>query len=175
MKTLILFVGVLSLVFLCSRHAEALENQLIVGGSLDYALEFDDELQHGGGVGVHSWFGLTDAVAIGGRIAYAAHAAPNDEGDNELRNVITAAAGLYFVLDIIRVIPYAGVLIGAAVEIEDDVAASYLMNVCIGADVIITATLTSGLEVSYQALIGDDILPARLVISARMSWRHLFF
>jgi hypothetical protein len=157
-----------------STTALALDRQLLLGGDVSYAQEFVDESGPGAGTGLHVSYGLTDAVAVGGIVGWAGHAARSGE-ELDLRSTVTAAAGLYFVLDVIRIVPYLGLLVGAAVSVDDDVAAGYLLDVRGGADVIVTPSFMAGLELTYQLVVGRDILPARLVVSARLSWRHLFF
>jgi hypothetical protein len=156
-------------------ESQAYDRQLVLGADLSYAHELVDESGPGGGVGVHAWYKISDYVAVGGQLAWAGLAADDGEGGAELRNVITAAAGLYYILDIIRIVPYAGLLVGAAVGLQDGVDASYLLQICGGADFLVNPFFTTGLELSYQFLVGESIMPARLVISIRLNWRHMFF
>jgi hypothetical protein len=150
-------------------------DHLVLGGDLSYAHEFVGDGHPGGGAGLHVWYSFYDWVAVGGKVAWAGHAAPGADGEDELRNVITAAAGMYFILDIIRVVPYIGFLPGVAVSIQDETEIDYLLDICAGLDVLINARLTAGVELAYQLLVGDDVLPARLVASVRFSWRHIIF
>lgn len=152
----------------------ALDRQLLLGGDLFYAHEFIDESGPGTGAGLHVSYGLTDAVAVGGILGWAGHFA--DAGDDlDLRHTVTAAAGMYFVLDVIRVVPYLGILTGAAVSIDEEVRPGYLLDIRGGADVIVTPSFMFGIELTYQLVVGRDILPARLVASIRFSWRKIFF
>lgn len=155
--------------------AWALDRQLTVGGDLSYAHEFIDESGPGVGAGLHVSYGLTDAVAVGGAVAWANHF--DDSGaELDLRQTITASAGFYYALDVFRVVPYLGLLMGAAVAIDaEGTHAGYLLDLRGGADVIATPSFTVGVELAYQFVVGEDILPARLVASVRLSWRHIFF
>jgi hypothetical protein len=168
--------GVLVLVVLLApARAQALDS-LVIGGDLSFAHEFVGDGNPGGGAGGHIWYSFADFVAVGGMVGWAGHAAPSADGsDTELRNVITAAAGMYFILDIIRVVPYIGLLSGVAVSLQNETEVDYLLNIAAGADVLVNAFFTVGLELDYQLLVGDDILPARLVVSVRMNWRHIIF
>ncbi len=172
MRHLVTILSILGI--LAPGSAWALDRQLLLGGDLSYAHEFIDESGPGGSAGAHMWYGITDAVAVGGQLAWAGHVTTIDDS-TELRHVITAAAGIWYVLDIIRVVPYIGLVSGAAVSIQDGAAASYLVGINGGADVIVTPQLMVGFDVGYQFLVGKDILPARLTASFRLSWRHIFF
>lgn len=172
MKTL--GVGIVLVALSTPGRAWALDH-LVVGGDLSYAHEFTGDGHPGGGAGFHMWYSFANWVAVGGTVAWAGHAAPGADGENELRNVITASAGMYFILDIIRVVPYLGFLTGVAVSIQDEAEVDYLLNICGGLDVLVNASLTAGVELAYQLLVGDDVLPARLVASVRINWRHIIF
>jgi hypothetical protein len=155
--------------------AWALDRQLTVGGDVSYAHEFIDESGPGVGAGLHVSYGLTDSVAVGGAVAWANHF--DDSGDElDLRQTVTASAGFYYALDVFRVVPYLGLLMGAAVSIDGEgTHAGYLLDIRGGADVIATPSFTVGVELAYQFIVGDDIVPARLGASVRLSWRHIFF
>lgn len=155
--------------------ARALDRQLTLGGDLSYAHEFIDESGPGVGAGLHVSYGLTDSVAVGGVVAWANHF--DDTADElDLRQTITASVGFYYALDVFRVVPYLGLLMGAAVSVDGEgTHAGYLLDVRGGADVIVRPSFTTGVELAYQLIVGDEILPARLVASVRLSWRHIFF
>lgn len=160
---------------LIATEAQAHDRQLVLGADLSYAQEFVDESGPGGGVGVHAWYKISDWVAVGGQLAWAGLAASDADGESQLRDVITATAGLYYILDVIRIVPYAGLLMGAAIGIQDGVDAAYLLQVCAGGDFMVNPFFTTGLEVAYQLLVGEEVMPARLVVSVRLNWRHMFF
>lgn len=174
-----LFASLLSLVstlIVLSSPSQvwAVDRQITFGGDLFYAHEFIDASGPGTGAGLHVSYGLNDFIAVGGIVGWAGHFA--DFGDDiDLRHTITAATGIYFILDIIRVIPYLGILSGVALLVDDDAAAGYLLDIRGGADVIVTPSFMVGLELAYQLIVGRDILPARLVASIRFSWRHVLF
>lgn len=176
MRQVIKALGVLTLLVGLSFPSQAMAlDSLVLGGDLSYAHEFTGDGHPGGGAGFHIWYSFASWVAVGGTVAWAGHSAPGVDGENELRNVITAAAGIYFIVDIIRVIPYLAVLPGIAISIQDETEVDYLLQISGGIDVMVNARLTTGVELSYQLLVGDDILPARLVASVRMSWRNVIF
>lgn len=168
----VLFVTALILI---PGQALAIDRQLLLGADLSYAHEWGDQSRPGGGASVHAQYFINDYVAVGGAIGWAGHAATDDAGESTLRNVITAAAGLYYFADIIRIVPYAGVLVGAAVSIQDETEAAYLLQICGGGYVLVNAAFTLGAELSYQMLVGEELLPARLVASITLNWRHIFF
>jgi hypothetical protein len=171
----LLFFAVVAAASFAPAAAFALDRQLTLGGDLFYAHEFIDESGPGTGAGLHVSYGLTDAVALGGTVSWAGHVV--DGGDYlALRQTITASAGFYYAFDVIRVVPYLGLLMGAAVSIDgDETSAGYLLDIRGGADVIVTPSFMTGLELGYQFIVGEEILPARLVVAVRLSWRHIFF
>ncbi len=176
MRQVMRALGVLAMFVVLSFPAKALAlDSIVLGGDLSYAHEFTGDGHPGGGAGFHIWYSFANWVAVGGTVAWAGHAAPGADGENELRNVITAAAGIYFILDIIRVIPYLAVLPGVAISIQDETEVDYLLQISGGLDLMVNARFTTGLELSYQLLVGDDILPARLLATVRVSWRHVIF
>ncbi len=170
-------LGLLVLFFVLAMPASARAlDSLVLGGDLSYAHQFTGDGLHGGGAGFHVWYSFTDYIAVGSTVAWAGHAAPSADGDEtELRHVITAAAGMYFIADIIRFVPYLGLLSGVAVSIQDETQVDYLLNIALGADVLINASFTTGVELTYQLLVGDEVVPARLVASVRLNWRHIIF
>ncbi len=155
--------------------ASAIDRQLLVGGDLSFVYEFEGDGRPGGTAGGYGRYFLTDYIALGGNIGWSGLAATDSAGDADLRQVITAAVGLFYFADYIRFVPYIGVLMGAAVALQEETEASYLVQASLGGFLLVTPAFTTGLELSYQALIGDDILPARLVISIQLGWRHIFF
>lgn len=152
----------------------AVDRQITLGGDLFYAHEFIDASGPGTGLGLHVSYGLNDFLAVGGIVGWAGHFASVGD-DVDLRHTVTAATGLYFILDIIRVIPYLGILSGVAALVDEEASAGYLLDIRGGADVIVTPSFMVGLELTYQLIVGRDILPARLVASVRFSWRHVLF
>jgi hypothetical protein len=97
----------LATVCLSSRAAHAYERQWHLGADLGYALQGDSAgLANGGGGGVHAAYGLSDAFNAMVDIDATFHP------KNKLA-LGSVTAGAAYVLDVLRWVPYAGLMIGA--------------------------------------------------------------
>jgi hypothetical protein len=153
----------------------AIDRQLLVGGDLAFAYELADDGRLGGGAGAYGRYFLTDYIAVGANAGWSGLAATDAAGEADLRHVVTAAAGLFYYADYIRFVPYVGVMMGAAVAMQEETNASYLVQASLGGFVLATPAFTAGLDISYQLLVGEEILPLRLTVSIQLGWRHVFF
>lgn len=157
------------------RSADALENDLQLGLDLSYAHESGvEDGQHGAGAGLWVRWGATDAIGVTGLVAWSGQVlSPEDESAPSLRHVATMAAGFLYAVDVLRIIPYLGVMVGAAVAAEAEPHASFLVLGHGGFDFLWTRAFSTGVDVAAQLLVGEQVGPVRVVASVRLSWHQL--
>jgi len=165
---------VVALLSLHSRPARAFDEELQLGLDLAYAVEMgiEGERNHGGGLRGRFRYGLTDAFAVACSIGWGAHAVLVSEGAHVPRNVFTVEIGVIYALDIMRIVPYAGVLVGVAFTSGDGQEAAFSVDLAGGLDLFATQSFSVGLEVAYQLLVASEPAPSRLLVSLRLNWHY---
>lgn len=175
----VLLVTTLALTcFMMPSEAVAFDHELQLGGNLFYAQQFIDEETRppGGGIGFHGRYGLNDWIAIAFETAWAGHSYTlMPKGVTVLRQLVTASVGVHYAIDVFRFLPYISLLIGASTTIQEGVTAvAFLLDAGGGVDWMITDDLSFGISATYQFTVGEEIVPARLCVSVRLSWHRLF-
>ena len=167
-------IGLIALIMLDSQAAWAFDEELQLGLDTAYAVELgaEGERSHGGSLRGRFRYGLTDAFAIAAIIGWAGHAAPSNNDTHVMRNVFTVAVGVVYALDVMRVVPYAGVHVGAAFSSQEVHEAAFLVDIAGGVDLSVTQSFSVGLEVAYQLLVTGEDIPSRLLVSLRFNWHY---
>lgn len=155
-----------------SARADAFGHGLQLGIDVLYAQQFDAEQSSpGGGGGARLRYEFNDAIGITARATWAAHSVRAQESPL-LRQVITASLGAVWAIDVLAVVPFIGVDVGTSVIFQDAIVApSLLIGVGGGFDWSISDLISVGLGVSYQWAWGVYVIPPRLEIAIRVSWR----
>jgi len=147
--------------------AQAYEDQATLFVDLGYAAALgEDSLPtHGivGGLG-GSW-GLTDAWTLRGRLAWAGH--PRD------LQMGTLGVEVFYMLDILELVPFAGLGVDGIVTIADDgtgssIGGTFAIHAVVGLDWLISRRFILGLDIRPHLLplgFSDDALPT-IVLSA---------
>lgn len=144
--------------------AKAYEDQATLFVDLGYAAATGApalaSATHGivGGVG-GSW-GLNDAWTLRGRLAWAGH--PSD------LQVGSLGVEVYYMLDILKLVPFAGLGVDGIATLADDgtgtsFGASFAVHALVGLDWLISRKFILGLDVRPHLLplgLGDDALPS---------------
>lgn len=175
----VLLVATLALTcFMMPAEAVAFDHELQLGGNLFYAQQFVDEETRppGGGIGFRGRYGFNDWIAIAFETAWAGHALtllPKEE--TVLRQLITAAVGVHYAIDVFRFLPYLSLMVGASTTIQQgETQVSFLLDAGGGVDWMVTQSLSVGVAATYQFTVGELIVPARLCVSLRLSWHRVF-
>jgi len=157
---------------LASSPARAFDEELQLGGDAFYAYEIDaDDAAHGVGAAVRMRYGLTDAIGVVAAVAWTSHFNV-PESEDPLRHRVTGAAGVVYALDVFRIVPYLAIWVGAAVDPMVPTA-WFAVRGSGGFDFLWTRAVSSGLEVSYELLVGEEVVPGILTIAIRTSWHRL--
>lgn len=133
-------------------RARAYEDQYTLSVDAGYAavLANPDLPTHGIQVGIGASLGLTAGWSLRGRLAYAAHPA------SETLHVASVGAEVYYVLDILRFVPFVGIGIDGIGTIQSG---------AFGADLGLHAVLGLDWLVSRDVLVGLDVRPYVLPFS----------
>jgi hypothetical protein len=87
--------------------------------------------------------------------------------------VVTAAGGIVYAVDVDRVVPFLALHVGTSVSIEEqEASAAFLLDIGGGIDWSVAREFSIGLAASYQLTATDELLPARLFISIRLNWER---
>jgi len=156
----------------------AFEGELQLGADLSYVHEFQTATNNPGGrVALRGGYAVTDYLAVTAYTSWSGLAARDiadeSQGPLELRQYITATAGVIYALDVLRVVPFMGLGLGVGAIHQGQWSTSFLISALAGFDWKWTHDWSTGFEVAYELLLGTDIIPARLCFSLRMSWHHL--
>lgn len=155
--------------------AKAYEDQATLFVDLGYAaaLGADALPTHGivGGLG-GSW-GLTDAWTIRGRLAWSGH--PRD------LQMGTLGVEVFYMLDILDLVPFAGLGVDGILTIADDgtgssLGGTFAVHAVVGLDWLVSRRFVLGLDVRPHLLplgFGDDALPS-IVLSASLRLSIVF-
>lgn len=155
--------------------AQAYEDQATLFVDLGYAAALDADVPtHGivGGLG-GSW-GINDAWTIRGRVAWAGH--PRD------LQMGIAGVEVFYVLDILELVPFAGLGVDGLLTLTDDGAGtttlggSFAVHAVVGLDWLINRRFILGLDVRPHLVplgFGDDALPS-FVVSAGLRLSIVF-
>lgn len=164
------------LCLVCPNRGWSFDRELQLGADLSYALFFDEAASvHGGGFAAHLRYGFTDYLGVATRLSWAGHAAADLDGNAQLRQAFTAAAGLQYAIDTLWIVPHFDVLVGVGVATQDSVvASSFLLDLGGGFEVRLRSGLSLGAAVSYQLFFGQVEVPPRLVVSITVNWRWSF-
>lgn len=156
--------------------ARAFEHRLQLGADLFYAQQFIDEVNRppGGGLGVRLRYGLSDMIALAFDASWAGHAAVSQDETTVLRQIVTAAAGINYAVDVSRIVPFLGLLVGVSVEVDAaEATPSFLIDLGGGIDWSITPGFSLGVSLSYQLTVASEgLLPGRLCAGVRLNWEH---
>ncbi len=161
-------VGLSALLFSFAQTASAAEQEILLSVEPAYAVTTGGMSQHGLGGQVTFAYGLTDAlwmtVSAGGSRQLA-------RGELEGRTLLEAFGGLTAALDVLRVIPFAELLIGV-VRGQAGNQAHYDPTLRLGAgfDYLLSPSFSVGAVFRYRPVsdaIGDD----DFTVSARLCWR----
>jgi hypothetical protein len=171
-----LFVALAALTVPC--WVSAFEGELQLGADLSYVHEFQTETNNPGGrVALRGAYAVTDYLAVTAYTSWsglaARDAAAESQGPLELRQHLTATAGVIYALDVLRIVPFMGLGLGVGAIHQDQWSASFLISALAGFDWKWTHDWSTGFEVAYELLLGTDLIPARLCFSLRASWHHL--
>jgi hypothetical protein len=136
--------------------AEAYEEQATLFVDLGYAaaLANEDLPTSGAQIGLGGSWGLTDAWTIRGRLAYAAHPA------SEVLHVGIVGVEVFYMLDILELVPFAGLGIDGIGTIHDGGSGTFF-----GADFAIHAVVGLDWLVSRRLIVGVDVRPYILPLS----------
>jgi hypothetical protein len=157
--------------------AHAFEHRLQLGADLFYAQQFIDETNRppGGGAGVRLRYGFNDLLAIAFDASWAGHAVVAQDETMVLRQIATVAGGINYAVDVSRVVPYLGLLLGVSVAVDDGQSTpSFLIDLGGGLDWSITPDFSLGASISYQITVAEGMLPGRLCVGVRLSWERSF-
>jgi len=173
-------VAAFGLAFAAPRASSAVERQHHVGIAPSFsALSVADQASWrlGGGLGAYYTYGLTDQFNLMVD-AGATYLAPNDETRAARRQPATIAHGLVgaaYVLDVLRWVPYAGLLVGPYVFAGGDLAAP---NVHVGGalqaglDYQVTPSVATGVAARQHLLFtsGDYASFTTVLLRAEYTW-----
>ena len=155
--------------------AEAYEDQATLFVDLGYAAALGEDAlpTHGivGGLG-GSW-GLNDAWPLRGRLAWAGH--PRD------LQMGTLGVEVFYMLDILELVPFAGLGVDGILTIADDgtgssIGGTFAVHAVVGLDWLINRRFVLGLDVRPHLLplgLSDDALPS-VVLSASLRLSVVF-
>jgi hypothetical protein len=133
--------GVTSLLFVAD--ARAFERQWHAGADVGFADLFGDHGSVGWGAGGHMAYGLNDAFNALLDVTWSHH------GDVRT-NVASAALGAAYTLDVTRLVPYGGALVGGY-RVSGDTTANVLgLQLVLGADYQWSRQFALGLELRWH-------------------------
>jgi hypothetical protein len=147
---------VLGGILAAARPAAAAEDEWLVAADGGYTAARADGLwRHGGALGVQAQYGFTDAWSGGARLALGLHPVTGDaERPSGRLRATTLAAGVTYTVDVLRVVPFAGMgialqnLAGAVRDARTDLGG----EVSAGADYLLDRRWSLGLLLRYQIL-----------------------
>ena len=136
--------------------AHAYEDQATLFVDLGYgvALANDALPPHGLAIGLGGSWGLTDAWTLRGRLGYAVHPA------TPALHVATVGAEVFYLLDLLQLVPFAGVGIDGLGTVFDDGSGT-----SVGANVALHAIVGLDWLVSRRVILGVDVRPYILPFS----------
>ncbi|HEY3358374.1 MAG TPA: hypothetical protein VGQ83_34315 [Polyangia bacterium] len=165
-------------------RAAAAEGELVLSLTPVYSIIKWDQRQPSGGGGVFdATYGLTEALSLRGTIFYTAQAADADPAKGLPSGIMSVGGsliGLSFAFDVLRVIPYIDIGIGALLTTgagqKDSSGRGTFMDfgveVGIGADYLVSRTFSLGLVARYYAFLTNlSNIPVYLWAGPRIAWR----
>jgi len=167
------------LVVLClllPGRAAAGDGELVLSLDPIYStIDWDQRQPHGGGLALEAQYGLSDSLWLSGTWFYAAHdAKARDTLPAGLLSVGGAFVGLDYSFDVLRVIPFVQLGLGAFLEHGAGYATAmdFGLHAGLGADFLVTRGFSLGLVVRYYAFLTNiDTIPVYLQAGLRVSWR----
>ena len=133
------------LLLLASRRAEAFERQWHAGVDAGYASLFGDHSSGGIGAGAHLGYGLTDAFNALLEVDYSHH--PSAHSD-----VWSSGLGVAYTLDVARIVPYAGLLVGGYKLTGDLSKTAPGGQIALGVDYQIDRHWAAGLQIRMHTI-----------------------
>jgi len=163
---------------LLARPVFGEKGEVALGGSLMYSVvKWDSRHPSGGGAALEATYGLTDWLSLRATALATVHAAPKDEDAGLPSGALTVGGGFVgvrYVFDVLRVVPFADIGIGALVArgaghgIRFDLG----VDVGLGVDYLYSRRVTFGLAVRYHAFATDmGTLPVYLTVGPRVGLR----
>lgn len=153
--------------------AAAGERELVVTPALGYAaVRTSGRTAHGGTVHLDVDYGLTDSWSLRASGRYLLASDPVVEP--QPLQLAGLSVGALFIIDVLKVVPYAGVTVGASwihgAEKEHRFNAD--LGALVGADWLISRQFSVGIELRYALQVPDiSRFPWMLSALIRLSWR----
>jgi hypothetical protein len=126
-----------------AAEASAFERQWHAGADVGFADLLGDRGSIGWGAGGHMAYGLTDAFNALLDVTWSHHGAVRT-------NVASAALGAAYTLDVTRIVPYGGALVGGYRVSGDSTANVLGVQLVLGADYQWSRQFALGLEVRWH-------------------------
>jgi Outer membrane protein beta-barrel domain len=138
-----------ALVLLASPRASAYERQWHAGADAGLASLFGDHSSGGFGTGAHLAYGLSDVFNAMLELDYTHHSSANT-------SVWSSGVGLAYTLDVARIVPYAGLLVGGYRLTNKLYTTSPGAQIALGVDYQIDRHWAAGLQIRMHTIFAPD-------------------
>jgi len=135
-------VGCVCWVWAWAAPASAYEDQASIDAELAYAHAVSDTAPaHGVGLGLGASFGLNNVLTVRGQFGWALH-----PSERRTVSVLTVAAEVLYVVDVLEIVPYFGAGIDALGRLDGSFDADFGIHPVIGFDWLLSREWTLGVQ-----------------------------
>ena len=135
--------------FFSSSRAGAFEREWHAGVDLGYASLFGDHSAGGFGGGAHLVYGLSDTFDALLDVDFSHHAAANTD-------VMSSGLGIAYTLDVARIVPYAGLMVGGYRLTGDLPTTAPGAQIALGIDYQLDRHWAAGLQLRMHTIFASD-------------------